>query len=394
VPILAVSSHVLFPWRNCSIIKNYVLFLEMKNLKKILDLVALTNSFRQIERDIPLSQGSKLENDAEHSYQLTVISWYIATIENNSLDINKILKYALVHDLVEVYADDTPLYTSDHTYINTKENRENNAALQLEKEFPNFADLHIWIKNYKEKTDDESKFVFAIDKLLPIMSIYLDDGHGWRSHNITLSMIVSKNKKRISVSPTVKKYFNLMLKIIREKPEFLKGDMKLFKKAINHNGERCSVCHVDVNHFDDIPDELKLKAHAVCINNGKMLLVNHPEWDIWSIPGGTRDEGESIEETLKREILEETNCKVVDYRPIAYQKVIGPLGDIRHYRLQYMCDVVPLGDFKEDPAGNVDKISWIRPSDFERYIENKEFKRVVIRRALELLETYENQEYR
>jgi ADP-ribose pyrophosphatase YjhB (NUDIX family) len=116
-----------------------------------------------------------------------------------------------------------------------------------------------------------------------------------------------------------------------------------------------------------------------------MLLVNHPEWDIWSIPGGTRDVGESMEETLKREIKEETNCRVIDYRPISYQKVVDPVGETRYYGLQYLCNVVPLGDFKEDPGGNINKIIWIDPDDFEKHIENKEFKKLIIRRALELL---------
>ncbi|MDP2656650.1 MAG: NUDIX hydrolase [bacterium] len=142
---------------------------------------------------------------------------------------------------------------------------------------------------------------------------------------------------------------------------------------------------MDVDHFNDIPDNLKLKAHAVCLYNGKILLVHHPEWGIWSIPGGTRERGESIEETLVREILEEANCKVIDCQPIAFQKVVNPSDETLYYRLQYFCNVIPVEDFKEDPAGNIDKIAWIQPRDFELYIENKEFKIIVIRRALELL---------
>lgn len=164
--------------------------------------------------------------------------------------------------------------------------------------------------------------------------------------------------------------------------------MKIFKNAINYNGQRCDVHHVDSDNFDDIPDSLRLKAYAVCFWYGKMLLVNHPEWNIWSIPGGTRDHGESIEETLKREILEETNCEIIDYTPIAYQKVVSPDGDI-HYRLQYKCNVIPLGDFKEDVAGNINKIAWIKPNDFEKYIEKKEFRKIVIQRALNLLRNHE-----
>ncbi|MDR3572076.1 MAG: NUDIX hydrolase [Candidatus Pacebacteria bacterium] len=160
--------------------------------------------------------------------------------------------------------------------------------------------------------------------------------------------------------------------------------MKIFKDAIEHNGRRCDIHHTDANNFDALPDGLILKAHAVCFWGGKMLLVHHAEYDIWSIPGGTRESGESIEEALAREIMEETNCDMVDYIPIAYQKIVDPDGD-GYYRLQYRCNVVPRGEFKEDIAGHVDRIAWIDPGDFEKYIEDKEFKKAVIRRALELL---------
>jgi 8-oxo-dGTP pyrophosphatase MutT (NUDIX family) len=86
--------------------------------------------------------------------------------------------------------------------------------------------------------------------------------------------------------------------------------MKLFKAAISHNDSRCDVCYEDADHFNDIPDELITKAHGVCFWNDQLLLVHHPKWDIWGIPGGTREENESILETLVREIKEETNCKV------------------------------------------------------------------------------------
>ncbi len=362
----------------------------MENLKELFDFVRMTNDFKKIDRDISSSVGLKYENDAEHSYQLAMVSWYIATIENSNLSIEKILKYALIHDLPETYAGDTPLYTSNDIHLDNKSDREKKSIAKLEKEFSNFIDLHTWIKKYEEREDDESKFVYAVDKFLPVISIYLDKGHAWKTHKIDLDLIISKNKKRISTSPIAEKYFDLILKTVQEEPELFDNNSLVFKEAISHNGERCDVHHADRDNFDDIPDELKLKAHAVCLYNGKMLLVNHPEWDIWSIPGGTRDPGESIEETLKREVKEETNCRVVDFRPIAYQKIVSPDGKIQHYRLQYLCNVVPLGDFEKDPAGNINKIAWVQLNTFESYIENKEFKRLVIRRALELLKSYES----
>ncbi|XKT74353.1 MAG: NUDIX hydrolase [Patescibacteria group bacterium UBA2163] len=165
--------------------------------------------------------------------------------------------------------------------------------------------------------------------------------------------------------------------IPNEKPEVFKG-------VITYRGERCDIHHVAANNFDDIPDELKIKAHALCLHNGQIVLVHLTKWNIWSIPGGTREPGESIEETLHREVREETNCAVVDYAPIAYQKVMSPSGDIRHYRLVYRCNVVPEGDFTEDPAGHVRKIAWVPPHEAEAHVEDKDFKKVVFRSALDL----------
>lgn len=193
---------------------------ERKNLKKILGFVELTQNFRGIERDILLSKEKRLENNTEHSYQLAVVCWYIIGIEEFDLDIDKVIRYALIHDLVEVYAGDTPLYSSTNDYLLSKERREKEAATLIGDQFPEFADLHASIQEYKEKLNAESKFVYAVDKLLPILAIYLDKGHAWKSHGISIDMIIDKNASKISIAPEVKNYFDAMISVIREKPEY------------------------------------------------------------------------------------------------------------------------------------------------------------------------------
>ncbi|MDD4354132.1 MAG: NUDIX hydrolase, partial [Candidatus Nanoarchaeia archaeon] len=281
-------------------------------------------------------------------------------------------------------------YTPDGEFLNNKKEREINAIEKIKKEFLHFPDLHEEIKKYEKQEDDESNLVYAVDKLLSIFSIFLDGGHAWKTHKLDLDILIKKNIERISTSSIAKKYFDLIISAIQNDKKLLEINPTIFEKVITHDGERCDVHHFDVDDFDEIPDELKLKAHAVCMHNSKMLVVHHPEWDIWSIPGGTREEGESIEEALKREIQEETNCEVVNFIPIAYQKIVSPDGKKYHYRLQYLCDVAPLGEFENDVAGNINKICWIEPSKFEEYIENKEFKKTIIRRALGLLKNHEN----
>jgi len=188
----------------------------MEHLVKLLNFVKLINDFKNIERDIPQSVGFKRENDIEHSYQLAMVSWYLATVSDHHLDINKILKYALVHDLPEIYAGDTPLYTADEEQLYSKKDREIKAILKLNETFSDFKDLHIWTKKYEEKVDNESKFVYAVDKLLPILSIYLDNGYAWKTHKIDLESLIHKNKDRVAISPIVEKYFNLIIEAIQK----------------------------------------------------------------------------------------------------------------------------------------------------------------------------------
>lgn len=196
-----------------------------RNLEKILDFVKLTQLFRGIERDIFLAKEKRLENDTEHSFQLAMVSWYIAETGELNLNLNQIIKYALIHDFVEVYAGDTPLYTSSDRFARSKKNRERKASLRIEQEFPEFAELHKSIRAYERMTDQESKFVYTVDKLLPILSIYLDEGCAWKNKGISIEMIIDKNAERISIVPEIKQYFDAMIGLLRGSPEYFTGVM-------------------------------------------------------------------------------------------------------------------------------------------------------------------------
>lgn len=160
--------------------------------------------------------------------------------------------------------------------------------------------------------------------------------------------------------------------------------MKTFENVFAHSDQRYDITQVDVDSFAGVPDDLIKKAHAVCSWSNKLLLVHHPQWDVYGLPGGTREAGETIEQSLGREILEETNCQVTRFRPLCYHKVVGANGDT-HYRLNYLCDIQPIGEFKTDPAGNIDRIIWIAPHEYPKYIEKKPYKLAVMERTLELL---------
>lgn len=163
----------------------------------------------------------------------------------------------------------------------------------------------------------------------------------------------------------------------------------IVKNALTHNNERCDVHYMTLNTFEYIPSHEVEKVHAVCFYRGKILLVNLQEWNVWSIPGGTIEKGETPFQCLKREIIEETNFRIVDFFPLATQLILSPSNQT-HFRLLYVCEVEPIGKFVSDPAGSVGKIELVDPKDYKNYIEPKPFKQIIIEDAIKLYENREN----
>jgi putative hydrolase of HD superfamily len=187
-------------------------------MKKLLEFIELTHKFRAVKRKVVFASDKEHENDAEHSFQLALCAWYLINTDKIKLDTEKALKYALAHDLVEAYAGDTPsaVHRSFEAERQTKKAREEEAAKRIEEEFPEFKELHKIIHAYEMREDKESKFVYALDKVMPILNIYLDKGYSWKVNDVKIEDVIAYKKDQIAESPEVKKYFDQLIPLIRK----------------------------------------------------------------------------------------------------------------------------------------------------------------------------------
>lgn len=186
----------------------------MLPLKQILKFVNLTLKFGKVKRVVFVPSEKRFENDLEHSSQLALVAWYIAGANGLKLNTKKILQYALIHDFVEVYAGDTPFHKQNKIL---KAKLEHKALVRLQKEFPEFTDLSKLILQYESKNDPESKFIYALDKVLPMLNIYLDNGRTWKKFGITLDMLLAHNSQAVAQSPDVLKYFNKLVILLKKR---------------------------------------------------------------------------------------------------------------------------------------------------------------------------------
>ncbi|HEX3095741.1 MAG TPA: HD domain-containing protein [Patescibacteria group bacterium] len=191
-------------------------------IDNIINFIKLINQFREIERVIFMKDSDRRENDIEHSYQLAMCAWYVISTNKLPLNVEQAVKYALVHDLVEIYAGDVLVYEQNDPVVKKqKEERELEALEKLKigySEFPEMTDL---IEGYQTKADEESKFVYALDKLIAPINLYLDNGRMWHEYNISFDKFYSTKKPKAHVYPEVGKYFDQLVEILEKEKEDL-----------------------------------------------------------------------------------------------------------------------------------------------------------------------------
>ncbi|MNR29159.1 hypothetical protein D3C85_1465270 [compost metagenome] len=140
---------------------------------------------------------------------VAILCWYILDKYSLDLDIAKVLKYALTHDFVERYAGDVPTFASE-TERNEKLIREQESLQRLSEEFKDFNSLVISMRMYETKEDEESRFVWSVDKMQQLIMGDLDN---WRSYA----------EKPITYDEFTKKYAELLEKSSKYTREIFEG---------------------------------------------------------------------------------------------------------------------------------------------------------------------------
>lgn len=191
---------------------------QVQNLIKTLIL-----PFYHVKRDIPLPLGERrLENDAEHSWSLAFLACALAPRINKDLDVGKICQFAIVHDLVEVFADDTSNF-ADSQKRSSKYDREKQALQKIEANYAHFPWIAATIKEYESKEQEEARFVYALDKYIPVYFDYLDQSKLFRERKLTLAAYnkaLESHKKKAQSHPVVAEYYEELRALIDQHPEY------------------------------------------------------------------------------------------------------------------------------------------------------------------------------
>jgi len=152
-----------------------------------------------INRNHYLAGTNRRENDIEHSMTVAILCWYIHDKHHLDLDIAKILKYALAHDFVERYAGDVNTFAST-SERNDKVLREKESLDRLSGEFSEFGDLITSMSEYELKNDEESLFVWTVDKMQQLIMGDMDNWRPYAEINISYDQFTTKYAELVAKS--------------------------------------------------------------------------------------------------------------------------------------------------------------------------------------------------
>ena len=162
-------------------------------LKGQLKFLSEADKMKNIFRQTRLADRSREENDAEHSWHFALTAMTLFEYcEIEGVNIDRVIKMALVHDLVEIYAGDTFAY--DEKGNESKEDREKESADKLFSLLPNEQAVEyrtLWEEFDLMKTPD-AIYASAIDRLQSHHNIHLSGGYTWEKHKVTEDKIYKR----------------------------------------------------------------------------------------------------------------------------------------------------------------------------------------------------------
>ena len=149
------------------------------------------DALKSVERRSYIQRGLRPENSAEHSWHLAMACWNLAESLDLDVDVNKLIKLALVHDLGEIGAGDTFLYSPDRSDAHIKE-RDFMAGLSEHPGNSISNMLALW-EEQESGSSPETRLLKVVDRILPLQLNLESEGIAWRENNVHKDQVLRMN---------------------------------------------------------------------------------------------------------------------------------------------------------------------------------------------------------
>lgn len=183
----------------------------MERLEKQMAFIREVDKVKEIFRQTYLADGSRKENDAEHSWHMALMAVLLKEYANEEVHLEKVIPMVLIHDLVEIDAGDT--YAYDDKGAATKRERETKAADRIFGILPK--DQAKWFRDLWEEFEAyetaDAKYARMLDNSQPLLLNDASDGRSWTEHGVRKSQIYKRNEHTAEGSEKVWEYMEQLI---------------------------------------------------------------------------------------------------------------------------------------------------------------------------------------
>jgi len=166
---------------------------ERESLERQIRFVIEADRLKKIARQSRITDGTRRENSAEHSWHLALMALALGGHAPAGTDLGRVMAMVVVHDLVEIDAGDLFVY-SDSAAHARQEVAERAAADRIFALLPEpqaVAARALW-DEFEERRTPEARFARALDRLQPMLLNMQTGGGTWVAHDVPLDQVLSK----------------------------------------------------------------------------------------------------------------------------------------------------------------------------------------------------------
>lgn len=166
----------------------------MEKIEQILNFVIEIEQLKGVLRKTRPVGFNRYENSAEHSWHVCITALMLKEFANQPVNIDRVIKMLLIHDLGEIDSGDTIVYHSDNAAIKQAEEAGVKRLFALLPE-PMAEELWLLWQEFEQGESADAAYAKAIDRVPPLLHNLHGQGHSWQTNNISKQQVFAVNQR-------------------------------------------------------------------------------------------------------------------------------------------------------------------------------------------------------
>jgi putative hydrolase of HD superfamily len=166
----------------------------LNDIERILSFSIEVEKLKAVFRKTRPVGLDRYENSAEHSWHVALLALMLKDHANEPVDIDKVIRMLLIHDLGEIDAGDTIVYQSETAALKAEEQCGVERLLEILPDGYQDEYIGLWLE-FEKGESAESKYARAIDRIPPLLHNLHGEGHGWKENDISKEMVLTLNAR-------------------------------------------------------------------------------------------------------------------------------------------------------------------------------------------------------